>query len=88
MDRLHAPVTVCTVCHAPGHIIAAVSQRCSRVYKRNGKQDRCQGVMQSAIGVMDWGECPSCNATGWEGALSKRCTQCDSAGWIFVREAP
>ena len=53
MDKLYVPVTVCTVCHAPGHIIAAVSQRFSRVYKRNGKQDRCQGVMQSAIDLKD-----------------------------------
>jgi hypothetical protein len=87
MDKLHLPVTVCTVCHTPGHIIAAAGQR-SRVYKRNGKQERCQGVMQSAIGVKDWGECPSCNATGWEGATSQRCTQCDGAGWIFVRVTP
>jgi hypothetical protein len=85
MDKLYVPVTVCTVCHTPGNNIAAVSERCSRVYKRDEKQDRCQGVMQSALDVKDWRECPSCNATGWEGGLSKRCTQCDGGGWIFVR---
>ena len=85
MDKLRVPVTVCTVYHSPGHNIAASNGQCPKVYNYNGKQNRCRGIMGSAIGVDDWMECPSCGATGSETLTGKRCTQCEGEGWLFVR---
>jgi hypothetical protein len=88
MEKLRPPVAICTVCRKPGYNTAYIGQPCGQVYTRNRKQKRCRGVMQSAWGAKDWSECPTCNATGWEEPMSKRCTQCDGAGWIFARVTP
>ena len=75
MKRLK-PVTSCTNCGAPGYNIAVTDyRRC----KRPG----CKGTIQSAIGIIDWAECPSCSATGREG--DKVCGPCEGSGWLFAR---
>lgn len=73
------PVTVCTVCGAPGYDANLHGKRCGR--KIDGK--RCSGSTNVAIGEKDWEECPSCGATGY--ASEKRCDQCSGSGWIYVR---
>jgi hypothetical protein len=87
MDKLHKPVTVCTVCRKPGppgQTVEAVNRGCATVYIEAGKQERCRGIMRAAIGEHDWAECPGCDATGRETTTSKRCSICDGMGWIFA----
>ena len=79
MEKQPKPVTCCTVCGKVGYSINLANGLCGRRY--DGK--RCRGVNQSAIGVNDWSECPSCTATGWEG--NSMCHPCNGSGWIFVR---
>ncbi len=77
MEKRLKPETACTDCGAPGSNITLTEDygNCWRV--------GCKGRIQTAIGENDWAECPSCAATGWEGG--KDCSQCDGAGWLFVR---
>jgi hypothetical protein len=76
------PVTSCTHCRAPGHNIQLANGKCGRMVGTK----RCTGTNQSAIGDNDWGECPSCAASGYDGAA--QCRQCDrGSGWVFVRDS-
>jgi len=75
------PATSCTKCGAPGYSLGLANGKCGRMV--NWK--RCKGTNQNAIQENDWGECPSCAGSGYEGAA--RCIHCDSAsGWVFVRD--
>jgi hypothetical protein len=74
------PCTSCTKCRAPGYHISLTKGRCGRIVDG----ERCTGIIQSAVQVNDWAECPSCAGTGWEG--DKTCSHCDGrSGWLFVR---
>jgi len=77
-EKKPKPVTFCTVCNAPGYDITLANDPCDR---RTSKEI-CLGIIQGAIGLHDWEECPTCLGTGG----LPRCEQCGSAGWIFVRD--
>lgn len=80
MATVKKPVAVCTRCGAITRNVAAINQPCRRVI--NGR--KCKGVFGSALCENDWELCPSCNGTGIEGR--SQCSQCEGAGWIFVRK--
>jgi hypothetical protein len=77
MEKRRKHETACTDCGEPGSNITLAEDYGS--CWRTG----CKGSIQTAIGENDWAECPSCAATGWESG--KTCSQCDGAGWLFVR---
>jgi translation initiation factor 2 gamma subunit (eIF-2gamma) len=77
MEKRRKPETACTDCGAPGSNLALAEDY------GNCWRPGCKGSIQRAIGENDWAECPSCAATGWESG--KVCSQCDGAGWLFVR---
>jgi hypothetical protein len=79
MEKRRPPVTCCAKCGKVGYKIGFANGRCGETI--NGKP--CRGIIQSALGVSDWAECPSCGGTGWTG---EKCTKCDGAGWQFVRD--
>jgi hypothetical protein len=80
------PVTSCTNCGAPGYSIERANRKCGRMIskKRGGGTERCKGLNRSATLEKDWGECPSCAATGDEGA--NRCSLCNGVGWFLIRD--
>jgi hypothetical protein len=78
MEKQQLPVTYCTNWGKVGHNISLANGRCGQMLDRK----RCKGLNQSAIGINDWEECPTCAGTGWTG---QRCVRCDGAGWLFVR---
>ena len=70
------PVSACTTCGAPGYEDTHTEQgRCRRT--------DCNGSVKRAIGINEWAECQSCEATGWDD--DNTCTECDGYGWLFVR---
>ena len=79
MAEKQKPVAVCTQCGENSFNATQINQRCHK--RINGK--RCQGVFGSAIGVNDWGKCPSCQTEGYVNGL--KCNHCSGVGWFFVR---
>src|SRR5262249_45516379 len=76
------PVTICTHCRVVGYSLTGINERCGRTVWRN---ERCRGVISSALNENDWKECPLCGGFGWKGTSSTKCEQCSGSGWLFVR---
>lgn len=71
------PVTFCTVCNAPGYDITLVNGPCDR---RTSKEI-CLGIIQSAIGLHDWQECPRV----WEPVVFENASNAAApAGYSFA----
>ena len=81
MVKQPLPSAVCPVCGTPGPMERS-GKRCSRIAGHR----KCKGVFQSAVGVNDWAECPTCGATGEDGM--RACPQCQGQGWFFIRDRP
>ena len=72
------PVAVCTRCGSVSYSTAQINGRCSQMTAGT----RCTGVIGSAMNKTEWEECPACVGTG--DVNTKRCGQCDGAGWRFI----
>ena len=74
------PIAYCAECHRVSRDPGSIDATCNRMSTQRRKQ--CGGILIAAAGEANWLECPTCDATGYEGKSA--CGQCLGEGWLPV----